>query len=155
MAIGFRLIFLDREKTIFTFRDFKTKLSAAIAVLLSISFTSACTNKETQFQQAVASYQAGDYNQAFELFQVLAEQGDAESQFVLGMLYDDGEGVKQNYQQAAEWYQKAANQGHAMAQYNLGILYQFGLGVAEDDKRCYGFKKRLTKGLLPLNLTWA
>ena len=50
---------------------------------------------------------------------VAAEQGDAEAQFSLGVMYDFGEGVPQNDTEAVRWYRMAAEQG-AAAQFNLG-----------------------------------
>ena len=61
-----------------------------------------------------------------------AARRDAEAQFNLGVLYDDGKGVKQNYAKAAIWYQRAAEQGHAQAQVNLGISYYAGKGVKQN-----------------------
>ncbi len=46
----------------------------------------------------------------------VAEQGDADAQFLLGGMYEHGQGVTQNSQQAFGWYQKAAEQGDAKAQ---------------------------------------
>ena len=63
---------------------------------------------------------------------IKAEQGDANSQYQLGRMYDRGQGVAQNYAEAAIWYLKAAEQGYAQAQTNLGILYQNGRGIAQD-----------------------
>src|SRR2546430_1701623 len=61
----------------------------------------------------------------------MAEQGDAESQFLLGVqLANIGE--LPDYLQAADWYRKAAEQGHALAQFNLGIMYGKGQGVARN-----------------------
>lgn len=61
-----------------------------------------------------------------------AERGDAEAQCLLGILYEDGNGVRQDYRKAKEWYKKAAEQGHAKAQYFLGGLYYFARGVQQD-----------------------
>ena len=62
-----------------------------------------------------------------------AEQGDAEAQFNLGVLYDSGEGEKQNRVKAAEWYRRAAEQGHAEAQSKLGtLLYYTGNGAKQN-----------------------
>ena len=55
-----------------------------------------------------------------------AEQGDARTQYNLGVLYDIGDGVPMDKGMAAKWYQKAADQGYAMAQNNLGNLYSSG-----------------------------
>ena len=59
----------------------------------------------------------------------LAESGDVEAQFNLGLIYDQGQGVPQNYSEAVKWYRKAADQGHADAQYFLGTMYVQGQGV--------------------------
>ena len=34
----------------------------------------------------------------------LAEQGDAKSQYNLGVMYNKGKGVPQNYKTAVKWY---------------------------------------------------
>jgi TPR repeat protein len=78
------------------------------------------------------SYLKGDYTAAYEEWLPLAELGDAEAQFNLGVLYDEGAGVDRNLATAADWYRKAAEQGFIDAQTNLGILYYHGLGVDRD-----------------------
>lgn len=45
-----------------------------------------------------------------------AEQGDAEAQFDLGVMYDYGDGVAKDKAKAVYWYTKAAEQGNAEAQ---------------------------------------
>jgi len=62
----------------------------------------------------------------------LAEQGNANAQFFLGVMYDKGRGVPQDYAEAVKWLRKAAEQGVAEAQYNLGVMYDRGLGVPQD-----------------------
>lgn len=57
-----------------------------------------------------------------------AIQGDAKSQYDLGMYYFK----QQNYAVAANWLHKAASQGYPQAQYTFGGLYMFGLGVPID-----------------------
>jgi Fe2+ transport system protein B len=48
-------------------------------------------------------------------WQKSAEQGDANAQYELGLLYIDGEGVSQDHAKASEWIRKAAEQGHMAA----------------------------------------
>ncbi len=79
-----------------------------------------------------AAYEAGDYATALENFQPLAEQGNAEAQFNLGFMHDNGQGVPQDYAEAVRWYRLAAEQGNAAAQVNLGIMYDNGQGVPQD-----------------------
>jgi len=70
-------------------------------------------------------------------FRVSAEQGNAEAQYNLAMLYDRGIGVENNDIEALKWYRQAAEQGYAKAQYNLGMMYYFGKGVPQDKATGY------------------
>lgn len=67
------------------------------------------------FQDGVNAYEKGDYKTAFTIFEDLASKGDADSQRNLGLMYYNGQGVKQDYKKAIEWYEKAATQGYASA----------------------------------------
>ena len=69
---------------------------------------------------------------AVEWYQKAAEQGEVHAQYNLGVMYANGQGVKQDYLKAFEWYQKAAEQGDADAQFNLGLLYYDGEGVRQN-----------------------
>ncbi|OAD22483.1 TPR repeat protein [Candidatus Thiomargarita nelsonii] len=51
-----------------------------------------------------------------------AEQGDAEAQYNLGVMYFKGKGVTQNDISATKWFRKAAKQGHAGAYGRLGWI---------------------------------
>ena len=64
-----------------------------------------------------------------EWYRKAAEQGVAETQFVLGICYYFGNGVQQSYETAVEWLSKAAEQGVADAQSVLGDCYYHGNGV--------------------------
>ena len=64
----------------------------------------------------------------------MAEQGDAEAQSAMGLMYQYGEGVTKDYREAAKWYRKAAEQGLALAQLRLGAIYDGGKGVSVDHK---------------------
>ncbi len=65
---------------------------------------------------------------SFQLYQPKANQGDADSQFNLALLYLQGSGIPQDDRYAVYWLTKAAKQGHVIAQYNLGDLYRHGGG---------------------------
>ena len=98
-------------------------------------------NKLTFTAQDVAIAKLGDSkysrDQAFsqitlkELLAV-AEAGDAEAQYKLGVIYENGEGVEDNCMAAARWYKLSAEQGYAKAQFNLALLYKSGLGVTQN-----------------------
>ena len=83
-------------------------------------------------ENAKAAYDAKNYSEAAKWAKIAAEQGNAVAQNNLGLLYDNGQGVRQDYQEAAKWYRKAAEQGDASAQGNLGVLYEQGQGVRQN-----------------------
>ncbi len=83
-----------------------------------------------------------------EDLQRLAESGDADSQYILGLLYEVGKGVEKDPKAAAEFYEKAAQQGHGKAMTNLGAMYHKGLGVPQDpEKARYWYEKAAEAGL--------
>ena len=61
----------------------------------------------------------------------LAEQGIAEAQYNLGLIYSKGQGVAPDYKEAVKWYRLAAEQGFAESQTNLGLMYGKGQGVLD------------------------
>ena len=81
---------------------------------------------------AVKAIQKGDFAMALKELRPLIENNDPNAQFLMGMLYDAGNGVAQDHAIAASWYRKAAEQNHPIAQLFLGILYYSGNGVEKD-----------------------
>ena len=75
------------------------------------------------FGKGMTAYDRGDFATAFSQWMPLAEQGDADAQYNLGVMYDNGEGVTQDDAEAVKWYRRAAEQGNAFAQHNLGVMY--------------------------------
>ena len=66
---------------------------------------------------------------AVEWWRKAADQGYAQAQSNLGVMYREGRGgLPQSDALAVEWYRKAADQGYAEAQYNLGVMYELGQG---------------------------
>ena len=85
------------------------------------------------YEDGLAAYNQGDYATALRLWRPLAEQGHAEAQFNLGLVYGMGQGVPQDDAEAVKWFRMAAEQGIAEAQNNLGSMYYDGRGVPQDD----------------------
>ena len=76
---------------------------------------------------------AGAASELLLLLREEAEQGDADAQYALGLMYATGMGVLRDDGEAVLWYRKAAEQGNAMAQLDLGFMYSNGEGVPKDD----------------------
>ena len=68
----------------------------------------------------------------------------ADCAYVLGLKYEDGEGVEQSLKTAVLWYRRGAKKGSAFAQERLGELYLYGRGVKRNaEKADYWFKQAL------------
>jgi uncharacterized protein len=110
------------------------KLTATICLTLAVLLGSVGMSASADFQKGRNAYKSGDYATALREVRPLAEQGDAESQYNLGVMYHKGKGVPQDYKTAVKWYRLAAKQGNIGAQYNLGGMYHKGKGVPQDYK---------------------
>lgn len=68
----------------------------------------------------------------FKATQDGANKGKPGSQYNLGLLYQEGKGVRQDHPKAIKWYEKSANQGYSSAQHALGVIYYNGRGVRQN-----------------------
>ena len=89
------------------------------------------------FAKGLAAYNRSDYAEAMRQWKPLAEQGHADAQNNLGLMYDNGHGVSQDHAAAVRWYRLAAEQGVADAQRKLGFMYGAGEGVPQDYAAAY------------------
>ena len=102
-----------------------------IALVLSIC----CSIPSTwaDYQAGVEAYSRDDVATAYREFLASAKQGDAPSQFRVGLLCESGHAmIPQDSRQAVAWYLKAAEQGHAGAQFKLGLKHATGLDLPQD-----------------------
>ena len=84
---------------------------------------------------------AKDYKQSFTWFSKAADQGDAYSQFKIGLMYYGGNGVEKDLEKSIFWYKKSAYQGSHFAQTNLGYLYQRGELIDQSYSEAYKWFK--------------
>ena len=114
----------------------KTLLTTALlgASVFSFQSTAWADTLEQQFQQGSEATTRGDYQTTFKFLLPLAEQGNAEAQLMLGVMYARGIGVKQDDFEAVKWYRQAAEQGYANAQAILGFSYLLGQSGVQVNK---------------------
>ena len=98
---------------------------------------------------AVASKMSSDFNKKEKLFSDilediirLAEDKNPFAQCILGLMYEYGDGVKQDYEKAVKWYREAAEQGYRSGQNNLGMMYQLGAGVAFNSREAIKYIRK-------------
>jgi len=109
----------------------KRRLYALMAFIVLVPLAAGSAAAQ-DFGKGLEAALRGDYDAALAQWRPLAEQGDAFSQYNLGVMFDHGAGVPQDYAEALKWYRLAAEQGNADAQSNLGVMYAVGKGVPPD-----------------------
>ncbi|MGA7534999.1 MAG: hypothetical protein WBW27_24265 [Pseudolabrys sp.] len=87
----------------------RTLKRAIAAVLLVLSFAEPVASGP--LEDADAALKRRDYQTAVRLIRPLAEQGNANAQYNLGVLYDNGLGVPQDKVRAYMWFTLSASQG--------------------------------------------
>ena len=107
-----------------------------VACLLCLS-VAAFAGQPDAFSAGLAAYKAQDYSTALADFRLAAQQGDADAQYSLGVMYYYGQGVPPDYARALKWYRLAAQQGNADAQVRLGVMYGTGQGIPQDNVEAY------------------
>jgi TPR repeat protein len=108
----------------------KSFIRSAFFSVLFVSLAS--SSAVAGFEEGIAAYQANNLPLAYKEFRAAAEKGHADSQFNLGLMYEQGIGVSKDEKEAIVWYRKSAVQGNVFAQYNLAVLYENGRGTAVD-----------------------
>ncbi|MBQ6108577.1 MAG: sel1 repeat family protein, partial [Thermoguttaceae bacterium] len=98
-------------------------LFASLALIFALSLTNVSAQEKA----------SSDFN--FAECKAKAEQGDAESQLIVGLCYSLGEGgVKQDDKEALKWLQMSAKQKNYQAQYILSVFCMEGRGLPKNEE---------------------
>jgi len=76
------------------------------------------------WEDGMAAYNRGDYVPAMTVLRTLAEQGNADAQSLLGVMYRRGQGVTRSSVRAFVWFSRAAARGNAKAKTELRKVSQ-------------------------------
>ena len=109
--------------------EMKMKFTLLALPLIILAMPSTAQDLRAGWEAAMA----GDHGTALSNWKPLAESGDAQAQFQLGLMYRMGTApIEQDNQAALNWFQLSAKQGFGPAQLYLGTMYFFGQGVPQD-----------------------
>ncbi len=94
------------------------------------------------YEKGLAHLNLKEYDKAIAIWSKLAERGDAQAQFDLGVMLHNGCGVDKDFKESIYWLEKAADQHHADAENYLGAIYTTGFGAQQDIEKATHFLKR-------------
>jgi len=97
-------------------------------------------------EQCLQLYYTKSYAKALPFCTLSAKKGNSQSQYVLGLMYSDGLGVKKNKPKAIKWLRAASGQAYAAAHYKLVQLENEPDSSDDTMKRFMG-KQRRADGL--------
>jgi len=104
-----------------------------------LSLMLASISWSADFAAGQEAYNTADYQAAFDNWLPLAESGDADSQYSMGLLYANGFGVPLDDDLALKWYLLAADQGHGPAMCNIAVMHANGWGVPQSDEEAFNW----------------
>lgn len=107
-------------------------MTTSRAILVAVLLAGMPARAQT-VAQALEAIENKNFPKALGILRPLAEQGNPEAEYNLGVMYWYGrQGLPQNYTDAFEWFRKAGAQGFVEAQYRVAQMYSIGQG------RCAG-----------------
>jgi len=110
-------------------------LTAGFVALMSLALTAsparAVDVSDAEFKRGMSAYDSGAFGKAAQIWGRLAENGSANAQSGLGLLYYTGSGVPLDYARARKLFVAAAKRNVPQAQMFLSFMYRYGEGVRQ------------------------
>lgn len=103
----------------------------AVFSLVSVLAAPAYADIETGLLQ----FEQGNFKDALKTLTVLAEQGDVQAQYLVGIVLLNSSVDEPRADDAVLWLTRAAEQGHLGAQMELARIYRIGEGVPADESK--------------------
>jgi TPR repeat protein len=87
-----------------------------------------------------------DYALGLQWLKKASAAGDPESNYWIGMAYQDGSGVKPDQSEANRWFLKGAQMGDPDCQDSIGVNLAEGLGTQKNVKEAVGWFRKSAEG---------
>jgi len=97
------------------------RLDRITRVFLLVSALASVAHAD-DLEDARRAYGAGEFGEASTLLRPLAREGNVEAQYLLGRLYEQGDGVAKDENEARRLYKAAAGRGHKLASERLAVV---------------------------------
>ena len=92
------------------------------------------TEIDQDYASGIAAFEAKNFKQAMQFLLPMAEEGNADAQHRVAIMYQNGLGHVENPSQAYKWMKASAEQGYALAQHGIGFMYMQGDCVDQNSK---------------------
>lgn len=79
---------------------------------------------------------------SFSNLKISSEKGNSNASYMLGLLYENGQGVEKDFDQAKFYYNKSFEQGNSNGLLRIGTCYYFGYCTEKDPFRAFEYFKQ-------------
>ena len=114
---------------------FPAVLTVAFVALMSLALMAsparAVNVADAEFKRGMTAYNSGAFREAAQIWGRLAENGSANAQSGLGLLYYTGSGVPLDYARARKLFVAAAKRNVPQAQMFLSFMYRYGEAASQ------------------------
>ena len=100
---------------------------------------------DAKYQAAGMLYDKKEYKQAFKWSEIASKEGNASATQLLGNLYRNGWGVKQDLEKSVALALKAESLGSVQAMFNLAVAYDKGEGVKQNKRKALNWYLKYAK----------
>jgi TPR repeat protein len=81
------------------------------------------TQSRKQYTEGMRAYKASDYNTAYKMLKMLADEGNPHAQVAIGSMYQLGlGGLAIDEDEAMRWYELASEKGNGLASNNFASI---------------------------------
>ena len=87
-------------------------------------------------------YKNSSYKCEINKSQVFSELGNHSEQFLLGLIFYEGEKMEENLEKAFYWIKKSAEQEYSQAQFYVGMMYFCGHGIEKNYDQSFIWLKK-------------
>jgi len=120
------------------------KVSSALSLIIALcmwfaspALAAPTSEANSAFETGIEAYRTGDIATAITSWTKASDGGHPMAAFLMGRLYEVGNGVEKSPQQAFHFYEMAADEGNVQAAVKVGFVYRDG-NKALDIKKDYG-----------------
>ncbi len=104
--------------------------------------TSSPELQRMQLQNGIASFEANDFPEAWQLLEPLSRAANAEAQYRCAIMAQNGLGIDTDTVLAVKLMKLAAEQNLGLAQHALGVMYLMGEGMDADPEKAVFWLER-------------
>ncbi|NKB77570.1 MAG: SH3 domain-containing protein [Gammaproteobacteria bacterium] len=106
--------------------------NAVLTIFLFVGWSSLVFAQTDDYTSAYIGYHLNNFEYSEKVWTELAQNGDMNSQYALGVMQLRGESANSSPQKAFKWFDMAAQQGHSTAMFNVGVALWEGSGVEQN-----------------------